>query len=603
MKNLFTIILLLVLMTVFGVFIHLSKISHEVVDVISPTKIVVDVNQNKVSDNNEIYCISGIESFSLEPSDKFVAKYTKQFNIKDEDIINLGYLGREYARKTLLNKRISLKQTGKATSECIYARVKINGVNYSDLLYKSGFGIKNNKIGNESKFKQNLLIGRKLNLVILNHHSNKYHKLNCKFGKLAHDKIIIPYNQMPKGMVPCKYCHEINKKLKKHAKNNKKFEDLIHISYLKSPLVVSSGNIKLYKTDFPKHLVPNNHCSTQICQEFVKLVNNSKTSIDIAIYGYEDIPAITNALMNAKNRGVTIRFIYDEAQNPLNTYYKGNDIIKNIADKSQSDKIGNESNKLMHNKFVIFDNKVVFSGSMNFSKTGLSDYDGNDVVVIISPEIANLYTAEFEQMLNGKFHSAKSRHNLSNRFVLGNSEIEVYFSPQYKSCSRVVELINSAKNYIYVPSFLITHQNIANSLVNAQKRRVEVKVILDGNSSGTRNTKHQYLRENGIKLKFENYAGKLHSKTMIIDDEYIIMGSMNFSNSGENKNDENMLVIKNSDLAKNYKEFFLYLWKLIPDKYLKFSIKAESPNSIGSCSDGIDNDFNGKIDLQDSACK
>ena len=349
--------------------------------------------------------------------------------------------------------------------------------------------------------------------------------------------------------------------------------------------------------------MPNNNCSTDICKEFVSLVNDAKSSIDIAIYGYEDVPAVTNALKQAKSRGVVIRFVYDEAPNPLNTYYKGNDIIKNLAHKSQSDKIGNDAAKLMHNKFVIFDNRIVFTGSMNFSKTGLSDYDGNDVVIISSPEIANFYEMEFEQMFNGKFHLSKSRHDFVNKFILGNSEIEVYFSPQYKSSSRIVQIINNAKKYIFVPSFLITHKNIAEALANAKKRGVDVKIILDGNSSGTRNTKHQYLRANLIPLKFENYAGKLHSKTMIIDDEYLIMGSMNFSNSGENKNDENMLVIKNPELAKNYRDFFMYLWKLIPDKYLKHNIKAESPNSIGSCVDGVDNDFNGKIDSDDPACK
>ena len=602
MKNIITIILLLILMTAFIFFIHLSKISHEVTEIISPVKIAIDINNNKITDSNEIFCISDIESFSLNPTDDFKNKYTKLFKITEEDTINLGYLGNDFAQKTLLNKKVTIKRTSKVTSECAYAKIKINGIDYSSLLYKSGFGIKNNKIGNNSKFKQNIALGKKLDLVILNHHSNKYHTLKCKFAKLAHDKIIIPSKQMPKGMKPCKYCHEINKKLKNHDKKHK-INNEIPIAYLHFPLVLSSGRITLYKTDFPKHLVPNSYCSTEICKEFVTLINNAVTSIDIAIYGYEDIPAITEALKRAKSRGVKIRFVYDEAPNPEKTYYKGNDIIKAISDFSQSDKVCSDAGKLMHNKFIIFDKKVVFTGSMNFSKTGLSDYDGNDIVTIISPEIANLYTLEFEQMLNGKFHTAKIRHNTPNKFKLDNSEIEVYFSPLYKSASRVTELINNASKYIYIPSYLITHKNIALALITAKKHGIDIKIILDANSSSTRNTKHKLLRDSGIPLKFENYAGKLHSKTIIIDDEYIVMGSMNFSNSGENKNDENMLVIKNSELAQNYKEFFLYLWKLIPDKYLKYTPKAESKYSIGACSDGVDNDFNGKIDAEEQACK
>lgn len=78
---------------------------------------------------------------------------------------------------------------------------------------------------------------------------------------------------------------------------------------------------------------------------------------------------------------------------------------------------------------------------------------------------------------------------------------------------------------------------------------------------------------------------------------------MNFSNSGENKNDENLLIIKNTKLAKKYKAYFLYLWSKIPDIYLTRNARAESKDSIGSCEDGIDNDFDGLIDAKDTGCR
>ena len=81
------------------------------------------------------------------------------------------------------------------------------------------------------------------------------------------------------------------------------------------------------------------------------------------------------------------------------------------------------------------------------------------------------------------------------------------------------------------------------------------------------------------------------------------MGSMNFSNSGENKNDENTIIIKNTYLAKNYREFFNYLWTIIPNKYLTKTPKAEGSESVGSCQDGIDNNFNGLTDKDEPSCK
>jgi phosphatidylserine/phosphatidylglycerophosphate/cardiolipin synthase-like enzyme len=90
---------------------------------------------------------------------------------------------------------------------------------------------------------------------------------------------------------------------------------------------------------------------------------------------------------------------------------------------------------------------------------------------------------------------------------------------------------------------------------------------------------------------------------MIIDDTYLITGSMNFSNSGNSKNDENTLIIKDNKIAKAHKNFFLYLWTIIPNKYLHKNAKPESPDSIGSCSDGIDNNFNNKTDTEESTCQ
>jgi len=604
MKNIFVSIFLLVIFAVFSIFLIETGKTKEVLTVFTPVKLGIDLDKNKTISHNEVICVDGIESFSLEPSQEFYTKYLNLLGLSKFDMINMGYLAQDFAQKTIQSKNVTVKFTNKVTSECRYADVKLNGVEYSSLLAQSGFGILNGKIKNDKKYKEHLNTSKKLNLVILNHKSNKYHTLDCEYGKIAHDTVVIPKAQLPKGAIPCKFCHNSLVKKEKSFKYsiNKDIFNIPKVS--EPPLIMSGGEVSLYVTNFTKHLKPNGNCSTNECKAFVKLINNANESIDIAIYGYEQVPAITTALNNAKNRGVRIRFVYDESFDTSKTYYHDNNIIKNIAELSRSDRTSSvtQSNMLMHNKFIIFDKKTVFTGSMNFSKTGLSGYDENDIVIISAPEVAGLYEKEFEQMLEGKFHSAKLKHSASNKFLVSDSEIEVYFSPQDKSSKRVVELIRSSKHYIYIPTFLITHKHITEELINAKKRGVDVRIIMDANNVYTRNTKHAVLRNSGVPLKIENFAGKLHSKTMIIDDEYIIMGSMNFSNSGENKNDENMLVIKNPRFAKNYKNFFLYLWQVIPDKYLKYAPKAESPESLGSCSDGVDNNFNGKIDKDEELC-
>ncbi len=605
MKNIIISIILLSLFGIFSFFIIKENSTKEVLNIITPTKISVDLNNNKIPEQNETICITNIESFSLDNSNKFYKTYSKSLNLNNNELISLGYLAQDFAQKTLLNKKVSLKYSKKQTSECRYADIKLNGIYYSDLLKNSGFGLKNGKITNQAKYINNLNNAHKLHLVILNHHSNKYHTLDCKFGKLAKDAVLIPFNQLPETAIPCKYCHKLHNKNRTSIKYKKEIETNKNNTLKIPTLTISQGDITLLITNYTQNLKPKNSCDTKECKEFVKLADNATKSIDIAIYGYDKIDAITEALQNAHQRGVKIRFIYDENFDSTKNFYKDNDIIKNISIAHRSDKTAtsSKSNMLMHNKFVIFDDKTVYTGSMNFSKNGLSGYDQNNIIIINSKEIANLYKEEFEQMLNGKFHTDKKSSTLSNIFRLGASIIEVYFSPQAHTSDKIIYLIKNAQQYIYIPTFLITHKQIANELILANKRGVDVKIIMDANNVYTRNSKHILLRENKIPLKIENYAGKLHSKTMIIDDKYLIIGSMNFSNSGENKNDENLLVIQNEKFVKEYKKFFMYLWALIPDKYLKYYPKAESPESIGSCSDGVDNNFNGKIDKDDELCK
>ena len=111
------------------------------------------------------------------------------------------------------------------------------------------------------------------------------------------------------------------------------------------------------------------------------------------------------------------------------------------------------------------------------------------------------------------------------------------------------------------------------------------------------------MRQGGIAVKTENYAGKMHSKSLVVDDKYTIIGSMNFSNSGENKNDENMVLISDPSIAKLYKNIFIHQWNKIDNKWLVLNARAEGKDSIGSCSDGLDNNYDGLTDMHDPACK
>ncbi len=595
MKNIITTLLLLSALSIFCIFIKVKEDTKIILSVETPTRLTIINSNNKKHSKPESVCLKDVETFSIENSEELYEKLGKEFNLSKSDIISLGYLAQEYSQKALSKGVIKITNV-KNNNECKFADIKISNSDYKQFLLNSGFAIVNNKIVNQEKFNKNIKKARSLDLVILNHNSNKYHTLECPYGSISHDKVLLPKNQLPQEAQPCKYCN-LNKTKTDNSNSNLKL--------VAPQLKNSSDNIITYLTDYTKQLTSNKDCQSNVCKDLVSRINNAKTSIDIAAYGYSDIPAITKALQSAVNRNIAIRYIYDENFESSKNHYKDNDKIIKLSTKYRSDKTNSKAltNMLMHNKFIIFDKQTVYTGSMNLSPSGLSNFDVNSIVIINSKDIAKLYTKEFEHMLNGKFHTNKVKHNTPRNFKIDSSEVEIYFSPTDKTSIRIIELIKNAKTYVYMPTFLITHTDISNELIKAKERGVDVRIIIDANSINTRNTKHPKLRENGILVKTENYAGKLHSKLIIIDDTYIISGSMNFSNSGENKNDENLVIIKNSKIAKAHKNFFLYLWTQIPNKYLKENAKPEGWDSIGSCTDDIDNNFNGKIDKEEYSCQ
>lgn len=589
LNKIYSIAIIVILFSSFVTFETIRKSENKVLGIINPYQIEVDLNNNGILDNGEIVCIPNLKAFTSDLTQN-QSELEKQLKISHTTALKLGYITDIFAENTLIGKNVKLKYTDKNLPNCKYAEIFVDNNLYSEKLKNSGLGF--DEIGNKnSAFNVQLKKAEKLKLIILNHKSNKYHTLDCKYGLIAHDAIIIPEKQKPNDAKPCKFCH-----IDKTSHKTHKFRKFKNKTIPNYPLMLSNGSIRMYLTDLTTTLKPDNKCNSSVCHEVLNQINNSKSSIDIALYGWDNNPAIYNSLIKAKARGVKIRIVYDTS---TKSYYPAlNEFVK-IANEKSTD----TPKILMHNKFIIFDNSKVITGSMNFSNTGFSGFNTNCIFFINSSAIANIYQKEFEQMLQGKFHTSKRKLE-TKTVVLGKSKVTPLFSPKDKIITNnIIPLINSAQKYIYIPAFTITHDEFTNSLINAKKRGVDVKIIVDATNVYSKKSKIKALRASNIPLKVENYAGKVHSKSIIIDDKFIIAGSMNFTNSGENKNDENVLIIEDISLAKYYKGFFEYLWNKIPERYLNHSVRAEGKYSIGSCSDGIDNNFDGKIDKEDVGCK
>jgi len=343
--------------------------------------------------------------------------------------------------------------------------------------------------------------------------------------------------------------------------------------------------------------LPSIATNTSFGKELLMLINGAKDEISFAIYGLREQEEILEALLRAKKRGVAIKAVVDSDANGNNYYSDTHKLYKHFKVVSDS------KSYIMHNKFFIIDKKTLWSGSANISDTGTGGYNANNAITTDDKRIIKLYQEEFDEMFYAKKFSKQKSKRGYEQIKTEDSVISVYFSPKSNTYEEgIKELLQNAKEYIFVPIFYLTHKELSHELIRAKKRGVNVKIILDASAAGNKYSMHKTLRGEGIEVKVENFGGKMHCKSMVIDDSHIISGSMNFTKAGNSTNDENTLVIQNSALAIKYKNYFLELWHKIPEKYLHHDTSPESYESINSCKDGVDNNFDGEVDLKDTKC-
>ncbi len=142
--------------------------------------------------------------------------------------------------------------------------------------------------------------------------------------------------------------------------------------------------------------------------------------------------------------------------------------------------------------------------------------------------------------------------------ILHNAPTDVCFSPHGGCTKAVIRAIEGAKSEVLVQAYSFTSAPIAKALLDAHKRGIKVEVVLDKSQRSERYTSATFLANGGIPTFIDDKHAIAHNKIMIIDRETVITGSFNFTKAAEEKNAENLLIIKSKELAgiylKNWQE-------------------------------------------------
>jgi phosphatidylserine/phosphatidylglycerophosphate/cardiolipin synthase-like enzyme len=360
-----------------------------------------------------------------------------------------------------------------------------------------------------------------------------------------------------------------------------------------------------------------NGWDTEADDVLVQLIDRANASIDFSVMGFSKKTVIA-ALERAFYRGVSLRFV-GNARHAFGTV-GGYVTLDRLNVPTQ---VGNQ-NHIMHNKFFIIDRRFVVTGTGNITTTGFGKND-NNWVLIDSPDVAADFQAEFDQMFSGRFGYSKHEFVNNNTYQVGDTQVEVYFSPQEDAMGRILEGVANAKETIEFFIFAFTKDQLGSLLIekdrefkafnvccdpaggfsdpNVSTARCDVlratmecrdrldgrvafeprfvRGVIDRSQLHSNGPYHESYRliANGVSIRMDGNdnsyqpgdyqagGGRQHSKTLVIDartaNPVVLTGSFNWSSSATIANDETLVVLSNSPrIGGQYADYFEYLWRV-----------------------------------------
>jgi phosphatidylserine/phosphatidylglycerophosphate/cardiolipin synthase-like enzyme len=132
---------------------------------------------------------------------------------------------------------------------------------------------------------------------------------------------------------------------------------------------------------------PQDNCSMQL----VSRIDSAKKTVLVAIYSFTH-DGISDALINAKNRGLEVRVLM-EKQQAGSSYSDDEKLLQaGIEVKFMDNPAG-----IMHNKFTVIDSNFVATGSFNYTANA-DEHNNENLVFLNNPESAQKFEAEFERL-------------------------------------------------------------------------------------------------------------------------------------------------------------------------------------------------------------
>lgn len=142
-----------------------------------------------------------------------------------------------------------------------------------------------------------------------------------------------------------------------------------------------------------------------------------------------------------------------------------------------------------------------------------------------------------------------------------NTSVVTGFSPNGEALRLVIGTIASANTRVDVAAYTFTSKPVAEALVNALRRGVQVRVVADFKQNSDRYSAITFLANQGVAVRLNDKYLAQHNKFLIVDSVTVQTGSFNYSSAASYKNAENVIVLLNAPgVASDYQSTFDQLW-------------------------------------------
>ena len=141
-------------------------------------------------------------------------------------------------------------------------------------------------------------------------------------------------------------------------------------------------------------------------------------------------------------------------------------------------------------------------------------------------------------------------------------DVQVYFSRGGNPRGAIKTALGATHKLILIAVYEFTDFELTQALLDAQARGVKVLVYLDRGQATERLAQAHALAAAGIAVRLSNNAHPMHDKFAVLDDAVVLTGSYDWTKAANVESDENLVLIRDPEIAERYRERWIQLWEM-----------------------------------------